>query len=346
VPLTHAGVCLSARTMCASCRLDADDRCLNVLPLHHSHGLMSALMSSLVAGASVVCTAGFEAGAFFDWVRELRPTWYTAVPTVHEAVLRAARSLDGSRRDVPRLRLVRSASSPMPPALAENLERLFDAPVIAAYGMTECASQIACNPLPPGVRKPGSVGVPTGCDVAVMGADGRLLARGTTGEIVVRGPSVTRGYDNDPEANRTAFVDGWLRTGDLGLVDADGYVFLTGRVKEIINRGGQSVIPREVDDALLEHPAVREAATFGVPHPTLGEDAAAAVVLREDAQVTERALRVFLSLRLADHKVPSQVLIVEALPGPPGKIRRLGLAAELAARLRPPVEAPRDELEA
>jgi hypothetical protein len=228
-----------------------------------------------------------------------------------------------------------------------ELERVFEVPVLEAYGMTEAAHQMTSNPLPPQQRKAGSVGVPTGPEVAIMDEEGRLLANGETGEIVIRGANVTRAYENNPLANQSAFVHGWFRTGDQGLFDEDGYLSITGRIKEIINRGGEKVAPREVEETLLEHPAVAQAVTFAVPHTTLGEDVAAAVVLAPDTSVKEQELRVMILNRLADFKVPSQIIVVDEIPkGPTGKVQRIGLAQILAPELRAEYVAPRNATEA
>jgi len=219
--------------------------------------------------------------------------------------------------------------------------------VVEAYGMTEAAHQMTSNPLPPRERRPGSVGVAAGPEVAVMDDEGRVLPAGTTGEIVIRGANVTRGYLDNPQANVTAFTDGWFRTGDQGLIDTDGYVYLTGRLKEIINRGGEKVSPREVDEALLEHAAVRQAVAFGVRHQSLGEDVAAAVVLKEGVTATEDEIRAFLFGRLAEHKIPSRIVVVDDIPkGATGKIQRIGLEAKLAGQLKPAFVPPRDVIEA
>ena len=210
------------------------------------------------------------------------------------------------------------------------LESAFDVPVIEAYGMTEAAHQIAINPLPPGRRKPGSVGLATGPEVAIMDPVGRLLPAGRTGEIVIRGTTVTRGYEDNPEANHSAFIEGWFRTGDEGSLDEDGYLHLTGRIKEIINRGGEKISPREVDEVLLDHPAVAQAVAFSIPDPQLGEEIAAAVVLRTGAAASEKQLQEFAAGRLADFKVPRRVLFVPEIPkGPTGKMQRIGLAQAL-----------------
>ena len=329
VPLTHANVCTSAFSSVAAIGLTAADRCVNVLALFHGHGLIATIMASLAAGASVVCTPGYDGKSFLGWLKEFRPTWYSAVPTIHQAVLAQARQFPEGAKDCG-LRLIRSASAPLPPPVLAELERIFAVTVIEFYGMTETASApIACNPLPPRRRKPGSVGVPVGLDVAVMGGEGDFLRLGETGEVVVRGASVMRSYDGDAAATESAFADGWFRTGDQGFFDDDGYLFLVGRSREMINRGGENIAPREVDEVLLEHPAVAEAVTFAAPHATLGEDVAAAVVLRPQAEATVKELRQFAMARLADFKVPRQILFVKELhKGPTGKVQRVGLAAK------------------
>ncbi|HEU0303201.1 MAG TPA: AMP-binding protein [Gaiellaceae bacterium] len=319
VPLTHDRLCLSARSVARSLELTEDDRCLNVMPLFHIHGLVGALLSSLSVGASVVCAPGFHAPSFHAWLAELEPTWYTAVPTMHQAIL-ARMPPAGATTS---LRFIRSSSASLPERVHRSLERAFGVPVIEAYGMTEAAHQIASNPLPPGERKPRSVGVPTGVEITVLG-------EGEVGEVAIRGDTVFDGYAANPEANAEAFVDGWFRTGDEGSIDEDGYLFLRGRTKEIVNRGGEKVSPAEVEDALLGHPDVEQAASFAVPDERLGEDVGAAVVVREGSSVTERELQERVAEQLADFKVPSTVRIVREIPkGPTGKLQRLGLAERL-----------------
>lgn len=329
VPLTHANLAASARNIAATLGLGPEDRGLNVMPLFHIHGLVAALAAPLSAGGSVAATPGFDAFAFFRWMEEARPTWYTAVPTMHQAVLARA----GRHRDAVRaapLRFVRSSSASLPPAVMEALEEALGVPVIESYGMTEACHQMASNPLPPAPRKPGSVGPAAGPEVAVMGEGGAILPAGEVGEVVVRGANVTPGYIGRPEANAEAFAGGWFRTGDQGLLDGDGYLFLRGRLKEIVNRGGEKISPREVDEALLEHPAVAQAVAFAVPHPRLGEDIAAAVVAAEGASVAPDELRAFVAERLAAFKVPRRILVVEEIPkGPTGKLQRIGLAGQL-----------------
>ena len=329
VPLLQRNLVVSAGNIRESLALTPEDRCLNVMPLFHIHGLLAALLASLNAGASVVASPGFDAFRFFGWLEETTPTWYTAVPTMHQLVLsRAGRQKETVERV--KLRFIRSSSASLPPTVMAELEETFGAPVIEAYGMTEASHQMATNRLPPGQRKPGAVGVGAGVEVSIMDDAGNLLDQGATGEVVIKGGNVTSGYENNPEANESAFTDGWFRTGDQGYQDEDGYLFLTGRLKEIINRGGEKVSPREVDEILLEHPAVAQAVAFGVPHERLGEEVAAAVVLAEGASADEKELREHAAKHLADFKTPKRIIILEDIPkGATGKVQRIGLAEKL-----------------
>jgi acyl-CoA synthetase (AMP-forming)/AMP-acid ligase II len=329
VPLTQRNICASADNIASALDLTAADRCLNVMPLFHIHGLMAAILASLGVGASVFCTPGFNALKFFSWLEEADPTWYTAVPTMHQGILARAERNRGITESI-RLRFVRSSSSSLPPQVMTELEETFKAPVIEAYGMTEASHQMASNPLPPRARKPGTVGVGAGPEVAVMDEGGRLLPAGARGEVVIRGPNVTLGYEGNPEANATSFTNGWFRTGDQGVMDSEGYLTITGRLKEIINRGGEKISPREVDEVLMDHPAVQQVVTFALSHEKLGEEVAAAVVLRNGFQATEEELKEFAALRLAPFKVPRTIVILEEIPkGPTGKLQRIGLAAKL-----------------
>lgn len=330
VPLSQANLCASATNIALTLALAPSDRCLNVMPLFHIHGLVAPVLATLAAGASVSCSPGFDALRFFSWLGEAKPTWYSAVPTMHQAILaRAGRNEDTVRASV--LRFIRSSSASLPPQVMQELEAVFGVPVLEAYAMTEAAHQMCSNPLPPKARKPGSVGPAAGPEVAIMDATGAALAVGEEGEIVIRGANVTTGYLNNPEANAGAFHDsGWFRTGDQGVMDADGYVKVTGRLKEIINRGGEKIAPLEIDEVLLDHEAVQQVCAFAAPHPKLGEDVAAAVVLADGASASERDLRDFAAERLADFKVPRRILFVDEIPkGPTGKIQRIGLAKAL-----------------
>ncbi|MBR0821189.1 non-ribosomal peptide synthetase [Bradyrhizobium liaoningense] len=344
VPLTQRNVCLSAHNAGRVLSLASHDRLLNALPLFHAHGLISGLLTALAAGSSVICTNGFDALSFFGWMRELRPTWYTAVPTIHRALLTAAEASPDRARSSS-LRVIRSASSSLAPAILSGLEAMFGVPVLETYGMTEAASQIAANPFE--LRKVGSVGCAAGPEIAIMDETGRALASGEHGEIMLRGPNMTRGYYNDEAATRAAFRNGWFRTGDLGYLDADGYLFIVGRIKDVINRGGQKISPLEVEEVLLSHPAVLEAGVFAVPHQKLGENVAAVVVLRANSEATSDQLRQFARKRLAAYKVPSLIRSVAALPkGASGKVKRNALADLIAtAEHGDEAQLPRNELE-
>lgn len=329
VPLSQANIAASAANIVATTKLTSGDRCLNIMPLFHIHGLIAAVSSSIHAGASVFCSPGFNALKFFGWLDEVKPTWYTAVPTMHQAILaRAARNTEIIAKA--KLRFVRSSSSSLPPQVMAELEKTFTAPVIEAYGMTEATHQMACNPLPPAARKPGTVGPAAGPEVAIMDNAGKLLDPGQVGEIVIRGPNVFKAYEANPKANAEAFTNGWFRTGDQGVMDADRYVTITGRLKEIINRGGEKISPREVDDAIMDHPAVQQIVTFAMPHDKLGEEVAAAIVLREGMQATEQEIRDFAAKKLADFKVPRKILFLQEIPkGATGKLQRIGMAQKL-----------------
>lgn len=329
VPLTQRNVCASAGNVRDAVALTANDCGLNIMPMFHIHGLIAGLLAPLAAGGRIFCTPGFNALKFFGWMSEAKPTWYTAVPTMHQAIAgRAANNRDIIAANP--LRFVRSSSSSMPPQVIRELEQVFSAPLIESYGMTEAAHQMTSNPLPPRKRIPGSVGIAAGPEVGIMDNEGKLLSAGATGEIVIRGPNVTSGYENNPKANAEAFTNGWFRTGDQGVMDAEGYVSITGRLKEIINRGGEKISPREVDEVLMDHPAVAQVVTFAVPHDKLGEDIAAAIVLREGKTASEKELRDFAAIHLADYKVPRKILLLEEIPkGATGKLQRIGLAQKL-----------------
>lgn len=329
VPLSGANLAASARNIGASLELAPNDVCLNIMPLFHIHGLIAATLASLAAGAAVSCTPGFNAFHFSVWLEQVKPTWYTAVPTMHQAILLRARHHEDVMRNAG-LRFIRSSSASLPPQVMSALEEVFGAPVIEAYGMTEATHQMTCNPLPPRARKPGSVGIPAGPEVAIMDENGDILPRGETGEVVIRGRNVTAGYAANPEANAKSFVDGWFRTGDQGRFDEDGYLHITGRLKEMINRGGEKVSPLEVDVVLLDHPGVAEACTFAMPHDLLGEEVGAIVVPRAGAELSSQALRDFAAGRLAAFKVPRRIIVKDAIPkGPTGKVQRIGLVERL-----------------
>ena len=329
VPLSHQNVTASAGHIGQALRLSPMDRCLNIMPLFHIHGLIAAVLSSLAAGASVWCAPGFNALKAFNWLDEVNPTWYTAVPTMHQTILaRAPRNKEIIKKL--NLRLIRSSSSSLPPQVMTALEQVFGCPVLESYGMTEAAHQMAANPLPPAARKPGAVGIAAGPEIAIMNDAGDLLPQGENGEVVIQGPNVTKGYESNDEANETAYTNGWFRTGDQGVLDEEGYLRLTGRLKEIINRGGEKISPLEVDEVIMDHPAVAQCVTFAMRHKSLGEDVAAAVVLKEGQTAGEADIRSFVQSRLVDFKVPRRVLILEEIPkGATGKLQRIGLAEKL-----------------
>ena len=332
VPLLQSNVAASAQNVMASLALTSDDCCLNVMPLFHIHGLIAAVSGSLAAGASISCAPGFDALKFYGWLEEVDPSWYTAVPTMHQAILaRAPRNAEIIKNA--RLRFLRSSSSSLPGPVMTELAETFGAPVVEAYGMTEAAHQMCCNPIEPGRQKPGAVGLPAGPVVRIAHEIENRLIDGV-GEISISGLNVTPGYEANPEANKKNFfeADGkrWFRTGDQGRFDEDGFLSLTGRLKEIINRGGEKISPLEVDGILSDHPAVGQCVTFAVPHAKLGEDVGAAVVLKEGQSATDREIRDFASQRLAAFKVPRKILILDEIPkGATGKLQRIGLAEKL-----------------
>ncbi|MEM7293193.1 MAG: acyl--CoA ligase [Pseudomonadota bacterium] len=329
VPLSHRNVVASAGNIANTLALGSSDCCLSIMPLFHIHGLIAAVLTTLRAGSSIYCTPGFNALKFFNWMEDASPTWYTAVPTMHQAILSRASRSENVIADNP-LRFIRSSSSSLPTQVMAELEATFDAPVIEAYGMTEASHQMASNPLPPAARKPGTVGLAAGPEVSIMSESGNLLDQGEVGEVVIRGSNVTGGYENNAKANAENFTDGWFRTGDQGVLDSEGYLSITGRLKEIINRGGEKISPREVDEVLMDHPAVQQCVTFAMPHAKLGEDVAAAVVLYEGQSSDEADIRRFTGERLADFKVPRKVLILDEIPkGATGKLQRIGLAEKL-----------------
>lgn len=321
VPLSHANLVTSAQNVAASYQLQPDETTLCVMPLFHVHGLVASVFATMVAGGSVVVPARFSAGAFWPLVREHDVSWYTAVPTIHTILLNTAEQhLDGPP---PPLRFVRSCSSALPPSTQEAFERRFNTPLLQAYGMTEAAHQMATNPLPPAERRLNSVGLPSGVEVAILDDAGNELARGASGEVSIRGQNVTRGYLRNPEATADAFTNGWFRTGDSGALDADGYLFLHGRIKEVINRGGEKISPLEVDDVLLRHPAVREAVTVGVPHDIYGEEVEAVVALHEGQQADAANLIAHCREHLAPFKAPKAIRFVTTIPrSATGKIQR------------------------
>ena len=325
VPIKHRNLAASASNIISTYNLTAEDRSLCVMPLFHVHGLVASMLSTLSSGGTVIVpVGGFNALEFWRWLADFTPTWYSAVPTMHQLLLsRANRHQEAIAKS--KLRFIRSSSSSLPTIVLENLETTFNAPVLEAYSMTEASHQMTSNPLPPAEHKAGTVGYGFGVEINIMDEAGNLLAKGQLGEVVVKAPNVVDGYENNPEANAKAFTNGWFRTGDRGVIDESGYLSLTGRLKELINRGGEKISPLEVDNVILRHPSVDQVLTFAVPHKTLGEDIHAAVVLKET--IDEKELKKYCLEYLADFKVPRKFHFLEALPrGATGKPQRLKIA--------------------
>jgi acyl-CoA synthetase (AMP-forming)/AMP-acid ligase II len=323
VPLKHKNLAVSCKNVAETYGLTAKDISLCVMPLFHIHGLVASTLSSFLTGGTVVVPNKFNPMSFWRTVRDYGVTWYSCVPTIHQ--LSVAR-LNAKPEGIEKLRFVRSCSSALSPALMEKIENVVQVPVLEAYGMTEASHQMCSNPLPPQPRKPASVGPGTGVKVGIMDDDGNILSSGELGEVVIQGPNVIEGYENNPEANARSFTNGWFRTGDQGLIDTDGYLHLTARIKELINRGGEKIAPLEIDEVLMTHPCVAEAVAFGMPHPTWGEEVAVAVVLKTPE--TEAALLEHCKLKLADFKCPKKIMIVEQIPRTAtGKIQRRVVAA-------------------
>ncbi|MEI6045516.1 MAG: acyl--CoA ligase [Chloroflexota bacterium] len=327
VPIRHRNLAASAHNIIRTYNLTAADSALCVMPLFHIHGIVASMLSTLASGGTVVCPAGFNALEFWKIVETFKPSWYSAVPTMHQMLLARAERNTKVIQENP-FRFIRSSSAPLPPVIMERLEETFGVPVLESYGMTEATHQMTSNPLPPAQHKAGTVGYGFGVEIGIMDEKGDLLHQGEKGEVVVKGANVVDGYENNPEANANAFVKGWFRTGDQGIIDPEGYLSLTGRIKELINRGGEKISPLEIDDILLRHPAVAEALAFAVPHPTLGEDIQAAVVLKGEATASE--LRAYCATLLAEFKVPRKIHLLQELPrGATGKLQRINMAKTL-----------------
>jgi acyl-CoA synthetase (AMP-forming)/AMP-acid ligase II len=329
VPLSHANLTISAANVAATYALTPHDVSLCVMPLFHVHGLVASTLATLKTGGTVVVPSKFSPLSFWRTVRDTGATWYSAVPTIHQMLLSRVSAGSPKPAGAEHLRFIRSCSASLSPQTMQDLEQAFGAPVLEAYGMTEAAHQMASNPLPPGSRQPGSVGPGTGVRISIMDGGGTHMRAGERGEVVIQGPNVITGYENNPEANATSFTDGWFRTGDQGFIDEKGYLTLVGRLKELINRGGEKISPREIDEVLLTHPKVAEAVCFGMPHPSWGEEVAAAVVLKETA--TEAELIAHCKTAMADFKCPKKIHITETIPRTAtGKIQRRVVAEAFA----------------
>ena len=326
VPLSNLNIFTSAVNISKSLKLTADDHCLNIMPLFHIHGLIAVLSASAKVGASVCASNGFNALKFLDLAETQNITWYSGVPTMHQAILlRAQKNSDKAKKL--NLRFIRSSSASLPPAIFEQLNNIFQTPVIEAYGMTEATHQMASNPLPPAIQKPGLVGMPAGPEICIMNDKNEKLPEGEIGEICIKGDNVTNGYENNPEANKQSFVNDWFRTGDEGFFDEDGYLKISGRLKEIINKGGEKISPLEVDNILMDFPPIDQALCFGYKDKMLGEDIAVAIKLKENKSCTEDDIKSYANEKLAKFKIPKKIFIVEDIPkGATGKLQRIGLA--------------------
>ena len=326
VPLSNLNIFTSAVNISKSLKLTADDHCLNIMPLFHIHGLIAVLSASAKVGASVCASNGFNALKFLDLAETQNITWYSGVPTMHQAILLRAQKNSNKAKKL-NLRFIRSSSASLPPAIFEQLNDIFQTPVIEAYGMTEATHQMASNPLPPAIQKPGLVGMPAGPEICIMNDKNEKLSQGEIGEICIKGDNVTNGYENNPEANKQSFVNDWFRTGDEGFFDEDGYLKISGRLKEIINKGGEKISPLEVDNILMDFPPIDQALCFGYKDKMLGEDIAVAIKLKENKSCTEDDIKSYANEKLAKFKIPKKIFIVEDIPkGATGKLQRIGLA--------------------
>ena len=326
VPLTNKNIFSSAENISKSLNLSESDHCLNIMPLFHIHGLIAILASSMRAGASVCASDGFNAIKFLDLAKSEKINWYSGVPTMHQTILLRARRNSEIAKEL-KLRLIRSSSASLPPAVFKDLNDVFNCPVIEAYGMTEATHQMTSNPLPPKQQKAGFVGLPAGPEVCIMNENGDVLKQGEEGEVCIKGENVTLGYDNNEEANKTSFTNGWFRTGDQGYFDKEGYLKISGRLKEIINKGGEKISPLEVDNVLMDHPFIDQAVCFGYDDKMLGENIASAIIIKSGETCSENDVLEYAQEKLAKFKIPKKIFFVEEIPkGATGKLQRNILA--------------------
>ena len=326
VPLTNKNIFSSAENISKSLNLSESDHCLNIMPLFHIHGLIAILASSMKAGASVCASNGFNAIKFLDLAKSEKINWYSGVPTMHQTILLRARRNSEIAKEL-KLRLIRSSSASLPPAVFKDLNDVFNCPVIEAYGMTEATHQMTSNPLPPKQQKAGFVGLPAGPEVCIMSENGDVLKQGEEGEVCIKGENVTLGYDNNEEANKTSFTNGWFRTGDQGYFDKEGYLKISGRLKEIINKGGEKISPLEVDNVLMDHPFIDQAVCFGYDDKMLGENIASAIIIKSGETCSENDVLEYAQEKLAKFKIPKKIFFVEEIPkGATGKLQRNVLA--------------------
>ncbi|EOO01907.1 putative peroxisomal-coenzyme a synthetase protein [Phaeoacremonium minimum UCRPA7] len=319
VPLSHRNLTRTMANIQKTYELTAQDRTMLVMPLFHVHGLLCALLAPLYSGGSMVVPSKFSASEFWEDFATHKANWYTAVPTIHQILLK-----NPAPNPVPKIRFIRSCSSPLSPTVFHQLEETYQAPVLEAYAMTEAAHQMTSNPLPPAKRKPGTVGLGQGVEVKILDDNGDELAQGKEGEICIRGENVTKGYLNNPTANATAFTKGhFFRTGDQGKKDEDGYIVITGRIKELINKGGEKISPIELDNVLTRHPAVSEAVSFAIPDEMFGQEIGVAVVLKPGQKLTQDGLKKWTAEKLAKFKIPKKIYFTDVMPKTAtGKIQR------------------------
>ncbi len=332
VPLTNKNIFSSAYNISKSLNLNNTDHCLNIMPLFHIHGLIAILAASISVGASVCTSNGFNALKFLELAKSQKITWYSGVPTMHQAILLRAEKNKFSAKNL-KLRFIRSSSASLPPAIFKKLKDTFETSIIEAYGMTEATHQMASNPLLPGIQKPGFVGLPAGPKICIMNEKNEVLENGQIGEICIKGDNVTKGYENNPEANKLSFTNEWFRTGDEGYFDEDGYLKISGRLKEIINKGGEKISPLEIDNVLMDFPYIDQAVCFGFEDRILGEDIGAVIKLKDKKNCSINDIKLYASKKLAKFKIPKKIFIVNEIPkGPTGKLQRIGLAKKFGLK--------------
>ncbi len=329
VPLSHKNIYISIENISESYNLTSKDISLCIMPLFHIHGLVASTLSTLFTGGTIILPEKFNALNFWEIIRSYKITWVSAVPAIHQTALTRIKTNSNPKEYTKNLRFIRSCSSPLSAQTMLEMEKILNIPVLEAYGMTEAAHQMSSNPFPPDKRIPGTVGKGTNVDIAIMDNNDNLLSNGQQGEIVIKGENVIHGYEDNPEANASSFSKGWFRTGDEGIIDEEGYIRIVGRIKELINKGGEKISPIEIDETLLLHPAVTEAVAFAIPHKTYGEEPSAAVVIK--SPITEKDLIKHCKEKLAAFKCPRSIKIVDSIPRTAtGKIQRRIVAEQFS----------------
>ncbi len=329
VPLSHENIINSAKNIGKTLKLSKRDKNIILMPSFHIHGIVASILAPLLAGGKIVVLPKFNALSFFKSLDEHSPTWFTGVPTMLQSILDRA-SRNSNIISASNLKFIRSSSSSLPTSALKELEKTFKVPVIESYGMTEASHQMTSNLLPPANRKIGSVGVPSGIKLKIVDNSFKKMKENEVGEILIKGKSIFKKYIASKEINSNSFIKGWFRTGDLGNLDKDGYLYISGRIKEIINRGGEKISPKEVDEVFMSFKKVNIAVSFAIKHPKLGEDIGLAVVLNNNMECTSNELKSFAQNKLAQYKIPKQILFLKEIPlGTTGKIQRIGLAKKL-----------------